>query len=156
MQRWTSKIDSIRARVPSRRTAVRARLADMHKNFREWKTSKTLIKALHSGALAWIEGREIPDVAELALPSTTMGELVRKAYVEQTSLGWNLLFRGFWSISWRKAQDYEFSTSPYHRGYIDNGESWACRAQVWMFDLFDLAWGCEMPMSTEQTLRRSD
>jgi hypothetical protein len=55
----------------------------MYKKFREWKTSKTLIKALHSGALAWIEGREIPDVAELTLPSTTMGQLVRKAYVEQ-------------------------------------------------------------------------
>jgi hypothetical protein len=67
--------------------------------------------------------------------------LVRKAYVEQTSLGWNLRFRGFWSISWRKAQDFEFSTSPYHRGHTDNGESWACRAQVWMFDLFDLPWG---------------
>jgi hypothetical protein len=113
----------------------------MHKKFREWKTSKALIKALHSGALAWIEGREIPDVAELTLPSTTMGQLVRKAYVEQTSLGWNLLFRGFWSISWRKAQDHEFSQSPYHRGHTDNGETWACRAQVWMFDLFDLARG---------------
>jgi hypothetical protein len=64
----------------------------MYKKFREWKTSMTLITALHSGALAWIEGREIPDVAELALPSTTMGQLVRKAYDEQTSLGWNLLF----------------------------------------------------------------
>jgi hypothetical protein len=48
---------------------------------------------------AWIEGREIPGVAELALPSTDMGQLVRKAYVEQTSLGWNSLFRGFWSIA---------------------------------------------------------
>jgi hypothetical protein len=70
---------------------VRARLADMYKKFREWKTSMTLIKALHSGALVWIEGREIPDVAELALPSTTTEQLVRKAYVEKTSLGWNLL-----------------------------------------------------------------
>jgi hypothetical protein len=25
--------------------------------------------------------------------------------------------------------------------YQDNGESWAGRAQAWMFDLFDLAWG---------------
>jgi hypothetical protein len=85
-----------------------------------------------------------------------MGQLVRKAYVEQTSLGRNLLVRGFWSISWRKAQDYEFSQSPFHRGQTDNGESRACLAQVWMFDLFDLAWGCEMPMSMEQTLRHSD
>jgi hypothetical protein len=48
------------------------------------ESSTALINALHSGALAWIEGREIPDVAELALPSTTMGQLVCKAYVEQT------------------------------------------------------------------------
>ena len=31
--------------------------------------------------------------------------------------------------------------SPFHRGHQDNGESWAGRAQAWMFDLFDLAWG---------------
>jgi hypothetical protein len=89
----------------------------------------------------------VANFAELALPSTTMGQLVRKAYVEQTSLGWNLLFRGFWSISWRKAQDYEFSMSPFHQGHTDNGESWACRTQVWMFDLFDLA--CEMRNADE-------
>jgi hypothetical protein len=51
------------------------------------------------------------------------------------------LFRGFWTISWRKAQEYEFSESPYQRGFTDNGESWASRAQAWMFELFDLAWG---------------
>jgi hypothetical protein len=53
-------------------------------------------------------------------------------------LGWNLLFRGFKSISWRKAQEYEFSRSPFSRGFKDNGESWASQAQGWMFDL---AWG---------------
>jgi hypothetical protein len=51
------------------------------------------------------------------------------------------LFRGFWSISWRTAQEYEFSNSTLHRGFTDNGESWAGRAQTWMFELFDLAWG---------------
>jgi ribonuclease HI len=124
-----------------RRTAMLDRLADMSKTFRSWKTSKSLIRALHSGASAWIEGRVIPDVEELKLPDSALGKLVHKAYVEQTSLGWNLLFRGFWSISWRKAQEYEFSNSPFHRGHTDNGESWASRAQTWMFDLFDLAWG---------------
>jgi hypothetical protein len=52
-----------------------------------------LIKALHSGAMAWIEGREIPDVASLHLPNSPMGKLVHEAYVEQTSLGWNRLSR---------------------------------------------------------------
>jgi hypothetical protein len=77
----------------------------------------------------------------LLLPDSPLGQLVYKAYVEQTSLEWNLLFRGFWSISWRTAQEYEFSNSTLHRGFADNGESWAGRAQMWMFELFDLAWG---------------
>jgi hypothetical protein len=111
-------------------------------DFRSWKTSTLLIRALHFGAKAWIRGRVIPDaVEELKLPNSTPGKLVHRAYVEQTSLGWNLLFRGFWSISWRKAQEYEFSHGPFHRGHTDNGESWARRAQTWMFYLFDLAWG---------------
>jgi hypothetical protein len=63
------------------------RLADMYKKFRSWKTSTTLIKDLHSGAMVWIEGREIPDVASLHLPNSPMGKLVHKAYGEQTSLG---------------------------------------------------------------------
>jgi hypothetical protein len=46
-----------------------------------------LIKDLHSGAMVWIEGREIPDVASLHLPNSPMGKLVHKAYGEQTSLG---------------------------------------------------------------------
>jgi hypothetical protein len=117
------------------------RLADLSKTFRSWKTSSFVIRALQSGATAWIEGRAIPDVETLHLPDSDLGKLVHKAYDEQTSLGWNLLFRGFWTISWRKAQEYEFSNSPFHRGHTDNGESWASRAQAWMFDLFDLAWG---------------
>jgi hypothetical protein len=113
----------------------------MSKTLTSWKTSRSVIQALHSGALAWIEGQAIPDVEALNLPDSTLGKLVHKAYVEQTSLGWNLLFRGFWSISWRTAQEYEFSHSTLQRERSDNGESWASRAQVWMFDLFDLAWG---------------
>jgi hypothetical protein len=49
-------------------------------------------------------------------------------------LGWN---RGFWTISWRTAQEYEFS---FQRGFTDNGASWAGRSQMWMSDLLDLAW----------------
>jgi hypothetical protein len=68
-------------------TAMHDRLADMFKKFRSWKSSTTLIKALNSGVMAWIEGREIPDVASLHLPNSPMGKLVYKASVEQTSLG---------------------------------------------------------------------
>jgi hypothetical protein len=47
-----------------------------------------------------------------------------------------LLFRGFWTISWRTAQEYEFSHSPFQRGgFTDNSASWAGRAQMWMFDV---------------------
>jgi hypothetical protein len=58
----------------------------MSANFREWKTSKLLIHALHSGALAWIQQREPPSVASLNLPATTLGDLISRAYIEQTAL----------------------------------------------------------------------
>jgi hypothetical protein len=74
-------------------------------------TSTLVINALRSGAWAWIEGNPTPDVEILNLPDSLLGQLVHKAYVEQTSLGWNLLFRGFWTISWRTAQEYEFSNN---------------------------------------------
>jgi hypothetical protein len=114
------------------------RFAGMSKTFRSWKTSHLVIDALRAGALAWIDGNPTPAVGTLHLPDSPLGQLVHRAYVEQTSLGWNLLFRGFWTISWRTAQECEYSHSPFQRGFTDNGASWAGRAQMWMFDL---AWG---------------
>jgi hypothetical protein len=113
----------------------------MYKTFRSWKTSHLIIDALRAGALAWIDGNPAPAVGTLHLPDSPLGHLVHKAYVEQTSLGWNLLFRGFWTISWRTAQEYEFSNCPFELGFQYNGASWAGRAQMWMFDLFEVAWG---------------
>jgi ribonuclease HI len=124
-----------------RRHAMRDRFDGMTKTFRSWKTSTFVINALRSGAWAWIEDNPPPNVETLNLPDSPLGQLVHKAYVEQTSLGWNLLFRGFWTTSWRTAQEYEFSNSIHNRGFTDNGENWAGRAQTWMFDLFELAWG---------------
>jgi hypothetical protein len=91
--------------------------------------------------LAWIDGNPAPAVGTLHLPKTPLGQLVHKAYVEQTSLGWNLLFRGFWTISWRTAQEYEYSHCQFTLEFQHNGASWAGRAQMWMFDLFEVAWG---------------
>jgi hypothetical protein len=56
-------------------------------------------------------------------------------------------------MSWRQAQEYEFSeqSSPVPR----YGESWSGQAQAWI-DLFDFAWGCAMRRNMERTLRRSD
>jgi hypothetical protein len=124
-----------------RRTAIRARLADMSKAFQKWNTSHSVIKALHAGAQAWIEGQPIPAVEDLELEDSPLHRLVQKAYIEQTSMGWSLLFRGFWTTSWRTAQEYQFSHTPLSKGFMDNGECWAGRAQGWVFDLFDLAWG---------------
>jgi hypothetical protein len=59
------------------------------------------------------------------LPDSPLGQLVHRAYVEQTSLGWNLVFRGFWTISLRTAQEYEFTHNPLQHGFTDNGASWA-------------------------------
>jgi hypothetical protein len=37
------------------------------------------------------------------------------------------------------AQEYEFSHCPFQLDFQDNGASWAGRAQMWMFDLFEVA-----------------
>jgi hypothetical protein len=113
----------------------------MSKAFQKWNTSHSVIKALHAGAQAWIEGQPIPAVEDLELADSPLNRLVQKAYIEQTSMGWSLLLRGFWTTSWRTAQEYEFSHTPLSKGFMDNGECWAGRAQGWVFDLFDLAWG---------------
>jgi hypothetical protein len=49
----------------ARRSAILQRLSDLSEKFREWKTSKLLIHALHTGALAWIEQREPHPVESL-------------------------------------------------------------------------------------------
>jgi hypothetical protein len=51
----------------------------MSKTFQSWKTSHSVIKALHSDALAWIEGRPIPDVEELKLSDSPLDKIVHKA-----------------------------------------------------------------------------
>jgi hypothetical protein len=138
-----------------RRDALHDRFAGMSKTLRSWKTSHLIIDALRAGALARIDGNPAPAVEMLHLPDTPLGRLVLRAYVEQTSLGWNLLFRGFWTISWRIGQEYEFSHNAFQRGCQDNGASWAGRAQTWMFDLFEVAWGYAMPPSMARPLRPS-
>ena len=89
--------------------------------------------------MAWIEQRDPPAVESLDLPVNRMGKLIRQAYMEQTSLGWNVLFRGFWSTSWRLAQEEQFRMQR-SRERQDIGELWAASAQVWFFDTFELLW----------------
>ena len=129
-----------RCSSPQRRAALRARFDDMSKVFRAWKTSHHIISALHTGTLAWIEDREIPSVESLGLPDDEIGRLTRQAYLEQTDLGWNVLFRGFWTKSWRHAQEAQFQKYR-SRERQDSGDQWAGKAQLWIFSIFELIWG---------------
>ena len=112
----------------------------MHPKFREWKTSECIISALKIGASAWIEGLETPQVDSLNLPDTAIGRLTAQAYHQQTAIGWNVLFRGFWSNSWRQAQEEQFRTNNI-RERQDTGDRCAAKAQMWFIDLFELLWG---------------
>jgi hypothetical protein len=103
------------------------------------KTSKSLIAAIQCGAMAWVEQREPPAADSLVLPANRLGDLIRKAYVEQTSLGWNVLFRGFWTSSWRLAQEEQFRMYR-SRELNDTGERWAANAQMWFFETFEVLW----------------
>ena len=124
----------------TRRQGVVDRFESFGTNFRAWKTSELIISTLRSGALAWVEGKEPPMLASLKLPDTVPGRLVAKAYLDQTMLGWNVLFRGFWASSWRQAQEYQFSCYR-SREKQDNGDIWAGKAQTWFIGLFELLWG---------------
>jgi ribonuclease HI/exonuclease III len=124
---------------PSRRSALHERSSTLVTHFRSIKTSRSLISALHTGAMAWAEQREPPSVESLTLPDNRLGELIRQAYDEQTSLGWNVLFRGFWSISWRLAQEEQFRMYR-SREVQDTGEIWASNAQMWFYETFELLW----------------
>ena len=92
----------------ARRHALLDRFTSFHSHFRELKTANHLISALQTGALAWVEGKGPPSVDSLCLPENLLGSLITKASLEQSSLGWNVVFRGFFSQSWRLAQEEQF------------------------------------------------
>jgi ribonuclease HI/exonuclease III len=123
-----------------RRRAILDRFQSFYSTLREWKTSTHIIRALQTGSLAWIEGQPIPDADTLMLPNTMLGRLIRQAYQEQSELGWNVLFRGFWTTTWRLAQEEEFSNIR-GRQLQDTSERWAGLTQLWYYDLFELIWG---------------
>ena len=110
------------------------------KYFRSMKTATSIISAIQMGAVAWVKQRDPPSVDNLNLPHNWIGQLTRQAYIEQTSLGWNVLFRGFWATSWRLAQEEQFRTYR-SRERQDTGDRWAARAHLWFYDTFNLLWG---------------
>ena len=79
------------------------------------------------GAMAWIEQREPPSAESLEVLNNRLGNLVRQAYAEQTEMGWNALFRGFWVTLWRLAQEEQFRMYR-SREVNDTGEWWAATA----------------------------
>jgi ribonuclease HI len=124
----------------SRRRAILERFSTFFDYFRSMKTANSIISAIQAGAVAWVEQRDPPSVDSLNLPDNRIGQLTRQAYLEQTSLGWNVLFRGFWATSWRLAQEEQFRTYR-SRERQDSGERWAARAHLWFYDTFNLLWG---------------
>jgi ribonuclease HI len=122
-----------------RRNKLLERFSSFSAYFRSLKTSKLLIAAIQSGTLAWAQQREPPAAESLVLPENQVGELIQKAYDEQNSLGWNILFRGFWSSSWRLAQEEQFRMHQ-SRELNDTGKRWAASAQMWFFDTFEALW----------------
>jgi hypothetical protein len=120
-----------------RRRAILDCFHSFHAKIREIKTSTHIIRALQTGSLAWLEGRPCPTIDTLLLPDTELGRLITQAYSEQSDLGWNVLFRGFWTETWRKAQELELRHMR-GREMMDTGERWAAKAQMWFYDLFEL------------------
>ena len=55
--------------------------------------------------VAWLQGRVPQELSEFQLPDSHLGRLVARAYQEQTDIGWNFVFRGFLSQSWKDAQE---------------------------------------------------
>jgi hypothetical protein len=89
--------------------------------------------------LAWAKQREPPPADSLDLPDNRLGQLILQAYAEQTSLGWNVLFRGFRATSWRLAQEEQFRMYR-SRDVQDTGTIWAAKAHMWFYDTFEALW----------------
>jgi hypothetical protein len=125
--------------APHRKASMRERVKSSPTLFASWKTSPQIVNALQTGVLAWLDATDVPSPASLNLHDDVVGLLTARAYDEQTSLGWNVLFRGFLSISWRHAQAAYFATLP-GRKIHDNEEVWAGKAHLWFYELFESLW----------------
>ena len=126
--------------APTRRSAIKTAFERFYPSLRELKTSKYIISAIQTGVLAWIAEEAIPPVETLNLPETDVGRLTAQAYLEQSALGWNVLVRGFWSHSWRLAQEAQFKQLLTLERQ-DTGDRWSARLQLWFIDLFESLWG---------------
>jgi hypothetical protein len=123
----------------SRRKAVKEKLELLRSKLSEWGTAPQLRDAILAGISAWIVGDDIPDLESLKVSDDAVGDHIREAYSEQISLGWNVFIRGFWTKSWRLAQE-EYWARTGKPDPFATGESWSGKVQGWFFDFVSYVW----------------
>ena len=117
---------------PARRKAVKERMSALRPKILEWGTSAQLAEAMYVGAWAWIRGEQTPSPETLAMQDDAVGSLILQAFEEQSALGWNAFYRGFWTSTWQLAQEAHWAKCGKTSGF-DTGESWSGKAQNWFF-----------------------
>jgi len=129
-----------------RRNATTTQFIALRDQLSDWNTSKHVTRAMLHGATSWLRGEDTPPVGTLNLPECETGTLVKRAYLEQTVLGWRTFFRGFWSSQWGKAQGAHISaqkkSDQHEHGATSRltGDTWAAKAQHWFFSFFETIW----------------
>jgi hypothetical protein len=68
-----------------------------------------------------------------------VGQSICRAYSEWTGLRWNVFIHGFWTKSWREAQD-AYWTSSGRPDVFSTGKSWSGKAQGWFFEFASFVW----------------
>lgn len=124
----------------TRKQLVGLRLTALPAEFAVMRTAECIASAILTGARAWADGAEPPPAESLDLPNTLTGRITAQAYDEQSILGWNNFFRGFWTESWRLAQEAHLTADP-GRTLNDTSARWSGKAQLWFITLFETVWG---------------
>jgi ribonuclease HI len=128
-------------RCAPRQAAINSALKDLKSKWAKWSTVNAIGDAILLGARAWLAGEPIPDIEVLNLRKDSIGQLIRQAYAEQTSMGWNVLFRGFWSSTWSKAQDRHYDDRRYADNNKMSGDIWLGRTISYFFEsVFEPIW----------------
>jgi hypothetical protein len=96
-------------------------------------SAQLLAEAMYAGAWAWIRGEQIPPPETLDTSDDAAGSLILQAFEEQSTLGWNVFYRGFWTSTWRMAQE-AYGAKVGKNGSFETGESWSGKALNWFFD----------------------
>jgi hypothetical protein len=125
-----------------RRKSLADYLQPLYDRLKSWKTSPAIVSAMTSAVRAWCRQSEIPSTLSLSLTDDPIGRLVKRAYDDQSRLGWGNFIRGFWSDAWRQAQELHFRLLA-RRITLDKQDTaqiWARKVQHWHFGLFEHLW----------------